>query len=295
MERSDRYTGPERRSAPRQGVLERGLGPVFGVLRWIESHVQGFHAAVGLFLTLGLVLLLLAILAFAGMAALVAEGATQRFDDAVLLWLNAKASPGLDAAALEVTALGSGYVIWMMVLIASIFLWTTRHRYSAALLWIALLGGTLINSLLKAVFDRPRPDLFEWRTPYAGHSSFPSGHSMTAMTVYATLAYLIVRLEPSRRVRRLTLGVFGLVVLLVGVSRLYLGVHYPSDVIAGFLVGFVWATICALGLEAFRYFRGRNPEAGAQEKDLEKGTQPIRDAVAGGPEPKSGVPAGGEA
>lgn len=288
MPRPDRYPEPERR-AERRGGLDSALGPFFGLLRWIGSHVKGFHAAVGVFLTLGFAVVALAVLAFAGIAALVAEGATQRVDNAVLLWLNERATPGLDATALEVTALGSGFVIWMLVLIASVFLWTMRHRYSAALLWIALLGGSLLNSILKSLFDRPRPDLFEWRTPYAGHSSFPSGHSMTAMTVYATLAYLIVRLEPSRRVRRLTLGVFALVVLLVGVSRLYLGVHYPSDVLAGYLAGFFWATVCALGLEAFRYFRGRNPEAEAQEKDLEKGTEPIRDAVETHPEDRSGA------
>jgi undecaprenyl-diphosphatase len=283
MKRDDRYTGPERRTAARKG-MEGALDPVFDLLRWIGRHVRGFHAAVGLFLVIGLGIMLLAVLAFAGIAVLVAEGVTQRFDNAVLLWLNRYASPALDAAALEVTALGSGFVTWMLILLASVFLWTTHHRYSAVLAWVALLGGALLNSVLKSLFDRPRPDLFEWRTPYAGHSSFPSGHSMTAMSVYAILAYLIVRLEPSRRVRRLTLGVFAVVVILVGISRLYLGVHYPSDVIAGFLIGFVWATFCALGLEAVRYFRGRRPDAAAQERDLERGTEPIRDAVEAHPE-----------
>jgi undecaprenyl-diphosphatase len=259
--------------------MEGALDPVFGLLRWIGRHVQGFYAAVGLFLSIGLGVLLLAVLAFAGIATLVAEGVTQRVDDAVLLWLNARATPDLDALALEVTALGSGFVIWMLVLIASVFLWTTRHRYSAVLLWVALLGGALLNSLLKSLFDRPRPDLFEWRTPYAGHSSFPSGHSMTAMTVYATLAYLIVRLEPSRRVRRLTLGVFALVVLMVGVSRLYLGVHYPSDVLAGFLAGFVWASFAAFSIEVIRYFAAGRPDVAAEEKDLARGIRPIRESL----------------
>lgn len=260
------------------------MDPVFGLLRWIGRNVRGFYAAVGLFLSIGLVIMLLAVAAFGGIALLVAEGATQRLDTAALLWMNQHANPTLDAFALEVTALGSGFVTWTLILIASIFLWTTRHRYSAVLAWVAVLGGTLLNLLLKSVFDRPRPELFEWRTPHAAHSSFPSGHSMTAMTVYAILAYLIVRLEPSRRLRRLTLGIFTLVVLLVGLSRLYLGVHYPSDVLAGYFIGFCWATFCVLGLEAVRYFRSRNPDVGTQERDLDQGTERIRDAV----EPHSG-------
>jgi undecaprenyl-diphosphatase len=219
------------------------------------------------------------VLVFAGLATLMAQGLTQRFDEAVLLWFAVRASPRLDTVALEVTALGSGFVIWMVVLTGSAFLWATRHRYSAALLWTAFLGGSALNWLLKSLFHRPRPEVFAWRTPYAGQSSFPSGHSTTAMVVYATLAYLVVRLEPSRGLRRLTLGVFGLVVLLVGVSRLYLGVHYPSDVLAGYLSGFAWATFCALGIEAVRYFRERRPQAAGEEDALEEGTWPIRDAL----------------
>jgi undecaprenyl-diphosphatase len=222
-------------------------------------------------------------------AQLMAAGVTQRFDEAVLLWLNRHATDSLDVLALEITSLGAGAPVWMIVIIGSTFLWVTRHRYSAALLWVAVLGAGVVSSALKLSFDRPRPQLFEWRTPYVGLSSFPSGHAMTSMVVYATLAYLVVRLEPTRRLRRFTLGVAALVIVLIGVSRLYLGVHYPSDVIAGYIAGFAWASFCALGIEAVRYFRRRKPAVAADEKDLYKGTRPIRDAVETHEESSAGV------
>jgi undecaprenyl-diphosphatase len=272
-------SGPERRARPRGGALQPLWRALYGLLRFIGTHVRGFHAAVGTFLGLGLAVALLGVAAFAGLAELVEEGMTQRFDERVLLWMNAHASPKLDVLALEVTALGSGMVVWMTLLVASVFLWLSGHRYSVALLWIAFLGSTLLNSALKAGFDRPRPDLFEWRVVHAGQSSFPSGHTMTGTVVYATLAYLVTRLEPSRRLRRFTMLVALVVVVMVGASRLYLGVHYPSDVLAGFVAGLAWATCCALGIEALRYFRARRPQAARQEEDLERGMDRVRDAV----------------
>ena len=116
-----------------------------------------------------------------------------------------------------------------------------------------MLGGAVINTTLKAVFDRPRPEL--WDRGYAGHASFPSGHAMSAVVIYGTIAYLITRMGPSRALRRLTIGVAVLVILLIGVTRLYLGVHYPSDIIAAYLASSAWITFCAIGVEAARYFR----------------------------------------
>lgn len=277
MSDSRDHTGAERRATPRVAPGDRALNPVFAVLRWIRAHVSGFYGAIGAFLLIGLGLAIGAALLFAGIAALMTAGAIQRFDDAVLLWMNDHANESLDVVALEITALGSAATVWMVVMVGSVFLWVTRHRYSAALLWVAALGSGIVNSALKHSFDRPRPQLFDWRTDYAGLSSFPSGHAMTAMVVYATLAYLVIRLEPSRRLRRVTLGIAALAILLIGATRLYLGVHYPSDVIAGYLVGLVWATACALGIEAVKYFRYRKPEVTQDEEDLERGVEPIQD------------------
>jgi undecaprenyl-diphosphatase len=260
----------ERRTVPREGATQPARHAFYEVLRWIGRRVQGFHSAVGLFLSLAFVFALLAAGAFAGLAEGVMEGETQQFDDAVLLWLSRYHSETMDIAALEITALGSGTVVWMTVLLASAFLWVSKHRYSVLLLWVAVIGGAVLNLVLKAAFDRPRPELFDWRTPYAGQSSFPSGHAMTAVVVYWTLAYLISRFEPTRLLQLLTWAFAAVVILLIGLSRLYLGVHYPSDVLAGFVIGFAWASMCALGIETVRYFRGRKPDVGQVEKDLHR-------------------------
>lgn len=238
------------------------------VLRWIGQHVRGFYSAVGLFLVAGLAVILLAGLLFAKVANDVMEGETQAFDEAVLLWMHERATPKLTGIALDVTALGAGTVVWLVVIVASVFLWSTRHRYSAVLLWIAMIGAGLINSSLKAFFARPRPQLFEWRAPYAGEDSFPSGHSMGSAVAYLSLAYMVARLETSRGLRRFTYVVAVVIIVAVGITRMYLGVHYPSDVMAGWAMGVVWMLFCALSIEAIRYFRHRKPEVAAMEENL---------------------------
>jgi undecaprenyl-diphosphatase len=260
---------PERRAEPRSGPVNKLRDGLFRLLRLIGDHVQGFYAAVGVFLVAGLALVTLAAAGFALIARAVVEGQTQQFDDAILTWMGNNGAPWLDVAALELTALGARIVVYMVVLVASAFLWQSRHHYSAALLWVSVIGAGLINSVLKISFNRPRPDVFPWRTQHVGLASFPSGHAMTSIVVYGTLAFLIARLAPTKWLRRLVWTVAMLVVVTVGLSRLYLGVHYPSDVLAGFVIGGAWAIICALGMEAVRYFRTRRPEVVVEEKDLD--------------------------
>lgn len=257
----------ERRTSPRGPQPARRA--MFALFRLIGGHVRGFHAAVGALLIGALLVIVICVAFFAALADEVMEGGTQAFDDSVLLWMNSHESPWLTGLALDVTALGAGTVVWLVAIIASVFLWSTRHRWSAALLWVSILGSGLINASMKLIFERPRPQLFPWRVPYAGLSSFPSGHSMTSMVCYATLAYLIIRLEPTPFLRRFTLAVAALIVVSIGLSRMYLGVHYPTDVLAGFMTGLAWAAFCALGLEAVRYFRHRKPDVAAHEKDLD--------------------------
>ena len=259
---------PERRDAPRAGS-QSGRRAMFGLFRWIAGHVRGFYGAVGALLIGALAIIVACVAFFAMLANVVMAGGTQEADDAVLLWMNQHASPELTDFALNVTALGAGTVVWLVVIVASVFLWSSRHRLSAVLLWVAIMGSGLINATMKLFFERPRPQLFPWRAPYAGLSSFPSGHSMSAMVCYATLAYLVARLEPSLFLRRFTFGVAAVIVIAIGLSRMYLGVHYPTDVLAGFTMGLAWASFCALGIEAVRYFRYRKPDVAVQEKDLD--------------------------
>jgi undecaprenyl-diphosphatase len=261
----------ERRSAPRGGPLRPLYNLLYRLLRWIGAHVQGFYRAVGVFLIIGLVVVLVAAVGFATLAERVMAGDTLHMDQTILRAMERMGAPWLDNLALEVTALGARVVVWMVVLIASVFLWSSRHHYSAALLWVSMIGAGFVNAALKVSFNRPRPDVFPWRTQHVGLASFPSGHAMTSIVVYGTLAFLIARLAPTRLLRRLTWALAILVILLIGWSRLYLGVHWPSDVLAGFVMGAAWAVICGLGIEAVRYFRSRRPMVVVEEKDLETG------------------------
>ena len=259
----------DRRAEPRSGAVNTVRNGLFRLLRLIGDRVQGFYAAVGVFLVAGLAFVTLAAVGFALIAGAMVKGQTQQFDNAILRWMGNNGAPWLDVAALEVTALGARMVVYMVVLVASAFLWQSRHHYSAAMLWVAVIGSGLINSVLKISFNRPRPDVFPWRTQHVGLASFPSGHAMTSIVVYGTLAFLIARLAPTRWLKRLVWTVAMLVVLVVGLSRLYLGVHDPSDVLAGFVVGGAWAIVCALGMEAVRYFRTKRPEVVVEEKNLD--------------------------
>ena len=271
----------ERRSEPRTGAANALRTALFRLLRLIGRHVQGFYAAVGVFLLIGLAVVTVGAAAFALLARAMVRGQTQQFDDGILRWMGDNGAPWLDSAALEVTALGARVVVYMVVLVASAFMWQSRHHYSAALLWVSMIGAGFVNAALKLSFARPRPDVFPWRTQHVGLASFPSGHAMTSIVVYGTLAFLIARLAPTKLLRRLTWGLAILVIVLVGLSRLYLGVHYPSDVLAGFIIGAAWAVICALGIEAVRYFRTRRPEVVVEEKDL-NASGPVADSVAEG-------------
>jgi undecaprenyl-diphosphatase len=199
-------------------------------------------------------------------------GGTQAFDESVLRWMGAHHTPFLDAAMLEITALGTGTVVLMIVCVSALFLGLTRHRYSALLLLVATAGGIGLNMILKLFFDRPRPHVITWGTNVVS-SSFPSGHAMSATIVYSTVAYLAARLFKRVWARWLIMFVAAVVIGAISVSRLYLGVHYPSDVAAGSIIGLSWAAFCMATLEAIQRFAQREaPEVQAVEKPAPRHT-----------------------
>ncbi|MBW3554755.1 MAG: phosphatase PAP2 family protein, partial [Gemmatimonadetes bacterium] len=242
----------DRRSRER-GPGRRAADALYAFLRFIARHVRGAYGAVLTYLSFSFFIGLGAMWGFAAIADEVLKGTTQRFDEAVLSWVATHRTEFLDQLALEVTALGNSATLAVLVLVASSFLWLTHHRLSVALLFTALAGGGLLNWLLKDIFDRPRPDVVEWGTEVAS-ASFPSGHAMSAMIAYASVAYLGGRLEPTRLMRALTWLFAALLILGIGGSRIYLGVHYPSDVVAGFIAGLAWLAFVVSGMTALRYF-----------------------------------------
>lgn len=175
---------------------------------------------------------------------------TTGFDEAVLLALRtAPDDPigpeSLTHAFMHLSALGSGSVTGLIVLISIIFFVVAGH-YRYALLMLACSLGTLAGmALLKSFYERERPTVVTHIDPPGGHS-FPSGHSMISAALYMTLAVLIARALDSRRQRVAVVTIGALLMLLIGFTRLYLGVHYPTDVLAGWTAGLLWALICGL-------------------------------------------------
>lgn len=251
----------ERRAHPRSRASLETL--LYAALRAARGHVRDLRTALGAVVLAGAALAALGVAAFAWVAHWVRAGATQPFDDAVLRWVGAHRVPLLEAAFLELTFLGTATVVIGLAGVAALFLALTRQRTAAALLLWATTGAVLLNFVLKSLFDRPRPQLFDWGT-HAATTSFPSGHAMSAAAVYGTVAFLAARLASRRGVRLAIFAGAALLVLVIACSRVYLGVHYPTDVLAGIVVGGSWAAFCAAALEAGQQLarRTRGPAAG---------------------------------
>ena len=189
-------------------------------------------------LTVGLASSAFVIWAFAELADEVIEGESRRFDRAVLLWIHAHSPEWLDGPMRLVTALGYGQVVLPLLAAVVFAFYLKGWTLAATLLVVSTTGGSLLTAVLKAVFGRARPELFE--SGYAAtFYSFPSGHATVAVGFYGTLTLILAyRLRGFARWAMAASGV--LLVLLIGFSRLYLGVHYPTDVLAGFLAAPLW-------------------------------------------------------
>jgi membrane-associated phospholipid phosphatase len=169
------------------------------------------------------------------------------FDKTVAVSLHAHATGFATGVLSAVTWLGGAKVLLAVTLVAAIWLLLRRRVAHAALMGVALAGGEWLNVLLKAAFDRPRPSFAEPLATAAGFS-FPSGHAMVSLTVYGALAFVIAASVRSRRAQVLAVVPTMALVAAIGFSRVYLGVHYVSDVLAGYSAGLAWLTLCALVL-----------------------------------------------
>jgi undecaprenyl-diphosphatase len=143
----------------------------------------------------------------------------------------------------DVSALGSNVVLTFAVVVVAGFLWSIGAPRKASFLLIAVVLGTLLNRLIKYAVGRPRPDIVAHAT-YVSTESFPSGHAANSAIVYLVLGMLLARVETTYAAKVLVLAVCILMTAAIGLSRIYLGVHWPSDVLAGWLMGASWALLC---------------------------------------------------
>ena len=242
------------------------------ILGWLGSHQpQVLVAALAVVLgTWG----------FISLADEVTEGDTQRFDEWAVRTLQ-KPDPDWDRLqdgahgvrrtvpigplwlreiGRDVTGLGGVAVLALVTLGVALYLLLIRKYHAMWLVIVASAGGLAISALLKNAFARPRPQVTHFSIVHT--SSFPSGHSMLSAAVYLTLGVLLTRLVPQRVVKLYFLAMALFLTFIVGVSRVYMGVHYPTDVLAGWTAGLVWSLLCYL---AARYLQKR----GAVERDVD--------------------------
>lgn len=177
------------------------------------------------------------------------EGDGAAFDRAVMLAMRVPGHPEqpigpdwLPSAVRDITALGSSTVLTLVVAATALFLALRRRWRSVALVLAATSSGGVAVTLVKALVGRARPELVE-RLMVEASNSFPSGHAANSAIVYLTLATLLFPVVQEARMRAFVLGAALLVTLMVGVSRVYLGVHWPSDVLAGWAFGSAWALL----------------------------------------------------
>ncbi|MDP4004011.1 phosphatase PAP2 family protein [Methylobacterium sp. NEAU K] len=180
----------------------------------------------------------------------VGEGSTAALDRKILLSLRNPADlsdpigpPWLEETMRDITGLGSVFTVLFLTCAVAAYLAVSGRRRLGLFVLAAVGSGELVSTVLKVFYRRPRPDL----VPHGMEvftASFPSGHATMSAIAYLTLAVLIARVDRNRRAKALVLGLGVAVTLLVGISRIYLGVHWPSDVLAGWCIGAAWASLC---------------------------------------------------
>lgn len=213
------------------------------MLVWLGSREKAFW----ILLAGGMALLWV----FMALAGEVAESETMAVDRTILMLMrdaddpaDAVGPPWLQQVAQDITALGGNAVLTLLSIWVMAFLVLT-DKYKLAVVVLVATGGALVASLmLKSGFDRARPDLFPHATTVYT-SSFPSSHSMLAASAYLTMGALLAQSQSRRRVKALIIIASVFLTIMIGISRVYLGVHWPTDVVAGWTIGAVWAMACS--------------------------------------------------
>jgi undecaprenyl-diphosphatase len=190
------------------------------------------------------------LLGFGSLAEEVLEGDTAKLDEHIIGLFRNPADPSqplgpawLLEAMRDLTSLGSTLFLALVFLLVLVYFLIARKKAAALLFAVAVLGGQGVSTILKLLIDRPRPPLPDW-APRVVTASFPSGHSMLSAVTFLTIGALLSRVEPRPALRVYFVSVAVLLTVLVGASRVYLGVHWPTDVLAGWALGSAWALIC---------------------------------------------------
>lgn len=217
---------------------------------WLKTHFNRSE----IYLLSALFVPTVLIFCFGSLATEMLEGETMTFDRTVLLALRIPgdtASPigpdWLESIFVDITSMGSTTILTFFTAVAIIYLLLAHKGSHALLVFISAVGGALISTGLKNLFERPRPD-FVAHIVEVSSASFPSGHALNSAVIYLTLGVLLARVENNFRLRAFIMGLAVFCTLAIGISRVYLGVHYPTDVLAGWILGTGWAMLCLVAM-----------------------------------------------
>jgi undecaprenyl-diphosphatase len=213
--------------------------------RFSRDERYGLHVTIGALLTLIFMWLFFDV--FEEMAG---EEEIVHTDMKVLLLLRTFRSPGWNKIMIFFTTLGDWQVIGVGLVCSFLFLLFLNRRYQAASLFLSVMAGSLFISLLKIAVQRPRPPVADALLQEQTFS-FPSGHSFIGFTFYGIILYFLFKALPQGFLRFILTVLGGCIILLVGFSRMFIGVHWPSDVLAGYASGAAWLTVHITALETY--------------------------------------------
>ncbi len=204
----------------------------------------------------GFIISLVSLVGFSGIAILMNEQKLSQFDQVLISTIQGFESPTLTIVMNFFTFIGSFPSVFVISLFAVLFLYfVLKHRIELILFASVVIGTPIINLILKQIFHRARPDLH--RLIEIGGYSFPSGHAMNAFAVYGILAFLLWRHIPSCLGRTTLFLISSGFIFMIGISRIYLGVHYPSDIIGGYLASGFWLS---MAIWFFKRYKERRSE-----------------------------------
>lgn len=204
----------------------------------VHTKIVSLVATIGVF---GLITSSVTIFILAKLVNEVIKKEAFSFDESILLSIHSVANPNLDRVMLTITELGNPPIVLTVFATSIIVLWRRRYYQELIMLAIASFGAFIFNTELKLLFIKVRPQLWTQLIQETSFS-FPSGHALGSIVLYGFIAYLLAKHYPQLSTSIYTLAT--ILIAAIGLSRLYLGVHWPTDIIAGYGVGFLWLTSC---------------------------------------------------
>ncbi|MDF9408890.1 MAG: phosphatidylglycerophosphatase B [Pelotomaculum sp. PtaB.Bin013] len=221
-------------------------------------HDFSYHSLIekfGKHLTWGIVASSLLLVLFANLAEDLLEQELGTFDASITNFVQSYATERLTSLAIVITQLGSAFVeITLLLVVGGYLIFRLKHIWETVALTSSLAGGWVLNILLKDIFHRSRPDIRH--LVEAGGYSFPSGHAMVSAAFYGMLGYLLwMNLRERSKQSWYVIVLTCALILAIGISRIYLGVHFPSDVVAGFAAGGIWLAACIASLHTIRCYK----------------------------------------